>query len=142
MTQLHHQFNLSTPNVRSIAANPGDWGIDAFAGNLGGAITVWQSKYFMHVTTKKPVQQVEDSLDSVLKAAAKNGHTIASWILCIPSNMDGPMTAWWDTWTRAKEKEHGLVIQLWDETALRKKLLIAANTIGSFGPVGRVRVRS
>ncbi|MFD9396954.1 hypothetical protein ACFWBB_41350 [Streptomyces sp. NPDC060000] len=122
-TMIAQLAAATTPNVRSVAANPGDWGIDAFAGNLGGAITVWQSKYFMPVTTKKHVQQVEESLDNVLKAAVKNGHTIASWILCIPSSMDGPMTAWWDTWTKAREKEHSLVIQLWDETALRKKLL-------------------
>ncbi|MEV4942855.1 serine/threonine protein kinase [Streptomyces zaomyceticus] len=122
-TMIAQLAAATTPGVRSVAANPGDWGIDAFAGNLGGAITVWQSKYFMPATTKKHVQQVKDSLDNVLKAAIKNGHTIACWILCIPSSMDGPMTAWWDTWTKAQEKEHSLVIQLWDETALRKKLL-------------------
>lgn len=113
----------TTPGVRAIAANPGDWGIDAFTGNLGGSITVWQSKYFMPVTTKKHTQQVEESLANALKAAAKNGHTIASWILCVPSSMDGPMAAWWDKWKRTKENEHNLVIQLWDETSLRKKLL-------------------
>lgn len=113
----------TTPGVRSVAANPGDWGIDAFAGNLGGAITVWQSKYFMPATTKDHQQQIRKSLANALKAAAENGHTIASWILCIPSSMDGPTTAWWDKWKKAKENEHSLVIQLWDETGLRKKLL-------------------
>lgn len=39
--------SATNPNVRMIAANPGDWGIDAFAGDLGSAIVVWQSKYFM-----------------------------------------------------------------------------------------------
>ncbi|MFE4305713.1 serine/threonine protein kinase [Streptomyces sp. NPDC056891] len=113
----------TTPNVRAIAANPGDWGIDAFAGNLGGSITIWQSKYFMPNTTKRHKQQVEESLGNALKAAAANGHTIESWILCVPSSMDGPMAAWWDTWQKEMEKEHNLVIQLWDETALRRKLL-------------------
>ncbi|WP_344330440.1 serine/threonine protein kinase [Streptomyces globosus] len=113
----------TTPNVRAIAANPGDWGIDAFAGNLGGAITVWQSKYFMPITTKRHTQQVEESLGNALKAAAKNGHTIDSWILCVPSSMDGPMAAWWDAWHKKMEKEHSLVIQLWDATTLVRKLL-------------------
>ncbi|MGC9382677.1 hypothetical protein [Streptomyces sp. MH13] len=60
----------TTPNVRMIAANPGDWGVDAFAGDLGGAITVWQSKYFMPVTTTSHSQQIRDSLSHALKSAA------------------------------------------------------------------------
>ncbi|MEU9288083.1 hypothetical protein AB0D57_26110 [Streptomyces sp. NPDC048275] len=28
----------TTPGVRMIAANPGDWGVDAFAGDLGGEL--------------------------------------------------------------------------------------------------------
>ena len=40
--------------VRVIAANPGDWGIDVFLGELGGQITVWQSKYFFPEVTKGP----------------------------------------------------------------------------------------
>ncbi|MEU2068038.1 serine/threonine protein kinase [Streptomyces anulatus] len=69
--------SATNPNVRMIAANPGDWGIDAFAGDLGGAITVWQSKYFMPKTTTSQSDQ---------------------------------------------EKAHDLVIELWDETTLVKKL--------------------
>ncbi|MDX3528940.1 serine/threonine protein kinase [Streptomyces sp. ID05-39B] len=112
----------TTPNVRMIAANPGDWGIDAFAGDLGGTITVWQSKYFMPTTTSGHQQQIRESLANGLKAAAANDHTIAIWILCIPSSMDGPTAKWWDGWKKRKEKEHNIVIELWDETALVKKL--------------------
>ncbi|MFJ2671607.1 serine/threonine protein kinase [Streptomyces sp. NPDC087525] len=114
--------SATNPNVRMIAVNPGDWGIDAFAGDLGGSITVWQSKYFMPKTTTSQSQQIRDSLKNALKAAADNGHTITLWILCIPSSMDGPAAKWWDGWKKRKEKEHGLVIELWDETTLVKKL--------------------
>ena len=114
--------SATNPNVRMIAANPGDWGIDAFAGDLGGAITVWQSKYFMPITTKSQSQQIRESLANGLKAAAANDHTIAIWILCIPSSMDGPAANWWDGWKKKQEKEHDLVIELWDETMLRTKL--------------------
>ncbi|GAA2339952.1 hypothetical protein Scani_01970 [Streptomyces caniferus] len=114
--------SATNPNVRMIAVNPGDWGIDAFAGDLGGSITVWQSKYFMPKTTTSQSQQIRESLANGLKAAAANGHTITLWILCIPSSMDGPTTKWWDGWKKRKEKEHGLVIELWDETTLVKKL--------------------
>ncbi|RSO10042.1 serine/threonine protein kinase [Streptomyces sp. WAC 06783] len=115
--------NATTPNVRMIAAHPGDWGIDAFAGDLGGAITVWQSKYFMPMVTTSHSQQIRESLANGLKAAAANDHTIAIWILCIPSSMDGPAAKWWDGWKKRQEKEHGILIELWDETALVKKLL-------------------
>ncbi|MGW0995389.1 hypothetical protein ACWD5V_19200 [Streptomyces sp. NPDC002523] len=114
--------SATNPNVRMIAANPGDWGIDAFAGDLGGAITVWQSKYFMPITTTNQAQQIRESLANGLKAAAANGHTIERWILCIPSSMDGPATHWWDGWKKRQEKTHGIVIELWDETKLVKRL--------------------
>ncbi|AEY94312.1 serine/threonine protein kinase (plasmid) [Streptomyces hygroscopicus subsp. jinggangensis 5008] len=118
------------PGVRMIAANPGDWGIDAFGGDLGGAITVWQSKYFLHATTESHQQQIRKSFDSVLKAADKHGHRVESWILCIPSSMDGPTTRWWDGWKKRKEREHGLVIDLWDETALVERLgTLEADTV-------------
>ncbi|MER5934681.1 serine/threonine protein kinase [Streptomyces sp. NPDC002054] len=113
----------TTPNVRMIAANPGDWGVDAFAGDLGGAITVWQSKYFMPVTTAKHAQQIRDSFSHARQAAADHGYTIASWVLCIPSSMDGPAAKWWDGWQKKTERDHGVVIQLWDKTELVRRLL-------------------
>ncbi|MFJ2193977.1 serine/threonine protein kinase [Kitasatospora sp. NPDC087861] len=112
----------TTPNVRMIAANPGDWGVDAFAGDLGGEITVWQSKYFFPVTKAAHKQSIRDSFASVMKAAAAQGHTVAIWVLCIPSSMDGPTAQWWDRWKPKQEKDHGVVIRLWDETALLRAL--------------------
>ncbi|WP_236653302.1 serine/threonine protein kinase [Streptacidiphilus melanogenes] len=112
----------TTPNVRMISANPGDWGIDAFAGDLGGAITVWQSKYFHPATTAAHQQSIRDSFASALKAAEANGHKVEIWILCIPSSMDGPTAKWWDGWKKRQERDHGLVVRLWDETELRKAL--------------------
>jgi hypothetical protein len=39
-----------TTRVRRIRENPGDWGIDAFAGRLddGGEAAVWQAKFFIN----------------------------------------------------------------------------------------------
>ncbi|NGO08438.1 serine/threonine protein kinase [Streptomyces sp. HC44] len=112
----------TTPGVRMIAANPGDWGVDAFAGDLGGEITVWQSKYFWPTTDKNQQQQIRDSLKSVLATAAKKAHTVKMWILCIPSSMDGPTAAWWDSWKKRQEREHNIVIDLWDEIRLTRQL--------------------
>ena len=83
---------------------------------------MWQSKYFMPITTTNQSQQIRESLANGLKAAAANGHTIERWILCIPSSMDGPATHWWDGWKKRQDKTHGIVIELWDETKLVKRL--------------------
>jgi tetratricopeptide (TPR) repeat protein len=110
--------------VRMVAANPGDWGIDVFVGDLGGVVTVWQSKYFVpEVAGKAHQAQIRESFNSAVKNAAREGFTLTQWILCVPSSMDGPMTKWWDTWKRKKEREFGVVIDLWDETELRSLLI-------------------
>ncbi|ATL31499.1 serine/threonine protein kinase [Streptomyces formicae] len=112
----------TTPGVRMIAANPGDWGIDAFAGDLGGDITVWQAKYFWPTTKEGHQQQIRESLKSLLDTAAKKDHEVRMWILCIPSTMDGPTMAWWDRWKKRQERDHNLVIDLWDEVRLTRLL--------------------
>ncbi|MFJ9623117.1 tetratricopeptide repeat protein [Streptomyces sp. NPDC101181] len=114
--------STTNPNVRMIAANPGDWGIDAFAGDLEGVVTVWQSKYFMPTTTTNHSQQIRESLASGLKAAAVIGYTIERWILCIPSSMDGPAAHWWDGWKKRQEQTHDITVELWDETELIRRL--------------------
>jgi hypothetical protein len=109
--------------ARMVAANPGDWGIDVFVGNLGGAVTVWQSKYFIPEVNKSHQAQIRESFDSAVKNAAKEGFTLTQWILGVPSSMDGPTTKWWDTWKRKKQREFEVVIDLWDETELRSLLI-------------------
>jgi len=110
--------------ARMIAANPGDWGIDVFVGNLGGSVTVWQSKYFMpEVAGDSHQAQIRESFDSAVKNAAEQGFTLTQWILCAPSSMDGPTAKWWDRWKRKKERAFGVAIDLWDETELRSLLI-------------------
>lgn len=110
--------------ARMIAANPGDWGIDVFVGDLGGSVIVWQSKYFMpEVAGNTHQAQIRESFDSAAKNAAEQGFKLTQWILCVPSRMDGPTAKWWDRWKRKKERESGVVIDLWDETELRSLLI-------------------
>ena len=45
------------------------------------------------------------------------------WVLCVPASMDGPATKWWDGWKRRQERATGVVIELWDETELRRLLI-------------------
>ncbi|HZN15799.1 MAG TPA: hypothetical protein VFB78_16140, partial [Acidimicrobiales bacterium] len=38
---------IEHPDVENVRAAPGDWGIDAFIGDLAGSLAVWQAKYFL-----------------------------------------------------------------------------------------------
>ncbi|MGC7102797.1 hypothetical protein ACPZ19_49715 [Amycolatopsis lurida] len=107
-----------------VAANPGDWGIDVFVGDLGGRIVVWQSKYFMpEVAGSTHQAQIRDSFNSVVKKAADEKFVLQQWVLCVPSSMDAPTTKWWSGWKKRMETQHGVLIELWDETELRGLLL-------------------
>ncbi|MFF3932963.1 hypothetical protein [Streptomyces hirsutus] len=115
--------SATSPDARMVAANTGDWGVDAFAGDLGGAVTVWQTKYFRPVTSGSAHQaMIKESFQSLMKQAAQRGYTVQTWVLCIPSSMDGPTSKWWDTWKKTQEREHGLLIELWDETEITRRL--------------------
>lgn len=114
------------PGARMVAANPGDWGIDVLVGDLGGAVTVWQSKYFVPHVNKSHRTQIQESFHSAVDNANKKGFTLTRWILCVPSSMDAPTTKWWDGWKRQKERESKVVIDLWDETELRSLLISPA----------------
>lgn len=119
MTQL---VAAVLPGVRSITANPGDWGIDAFVGSLAGSsVAIWQAKYFIDGVDDSQKKQVRESFASAVKAAADNGYTLDSWVLCIPASMDAPTTKWWDGW-KSRQSKTKVTIELWDATALIKRL--------------------
>lgn len=110
--------------VAMVAANPGDWGIDVFVGDLGGQIVVWQSKYFMpEVAGSTRQAQIRESFNSAVENAAKEKFALHQWVLCVPSSMDAPTSKWWAGWKKRMEKQHGVLIELWDENELRGLLL-------------------
>src|SRR5438477_4645939 len=111
------------PGARSIAANPGDWGIDVLLGELSGLVVIWQSKYFWPLVNRSRQAQIRESFDSALRAAARNGYQVDQWVLCIPSSMDAPTAQWWDKWRARRHRETGVAIELWHEMALRNLLV-------------------
>lgn len=125
------------PGARMISANPGDWGIDAFVGDLGGEIVVWQSKFFYPLVSKKHQQEIRDSFKQVCRQAELRGYTLKQWVLCVPSDMDAPSAQWWDGWKRRNGKG-GLTIDLWDANRLRS-LLITPDAVNVrkhfYGPI-------
>jgi hypothetical protein len=103
--------------------NPGDWGIDVLVGDLHGQVTVWQAKYFIRGVGKNQKPQIANSFESALRAASAHGYTVARWVLCIPSSMDGPAMQWWQGWSDGRERATGVAIELWDETRLCELLI-------------------
>lgn len=125
--QMVTQLVASTlPGVRRIEADPGDWGIDAFVGSLddGGTAAIWQSKFFVDGVGESQKQQIRNSFDAAISAAVENGYELTSWILCLPCSLSPLATKWWDGWSKRKARKHpGLIIELWDETQLLRRLL-------------------
>jgi hypothetical protein len=111
------------PGARLIAANPGDWGIDVMVGELGGVVVVWQAKYFWPAVTRPKQDEIRRSFAAAVAAAAEHGYRLRRWILCVPSSLDGPTAQWWDRWRIRKQRETGIDIGIWDETALRTALV-------------------
>jgi hypothetical protein len=104
-------------------ANPGDWGIDVLVGDLNGAVTIWQAKYFRRGIGRGQLRQIEESFESAMRAAAREGHRVARWVLCVPVSMDGQARQSFDEWRAASQRRTGVRIDLWDDNALRDRLL-------------------
>jgi hypothetical protein len=111
------------PTAREVRANPGDWGIDTFVGELdGGTVHVWQSKYFIDGVATSQQNQIRDAFRSVTEAAGSRGFEVASWTLVIANTLDAPMTQWWDNW-RKRKPQRSVEIALWAEADIRSMLL-------------------
>jgi hypothetical protein len=108
---------------RMIFSNPGDWGIDVLVGDLSGQVSVWQTKYFMRGVGRAQIDQIRHSFSSAIRAAADHGYTVNMWVICIPTSMDGSALKWWFEWSKKMTEETSVVLQLWDETELRSRLL-------------------
>lgn len=107
-----------------VLANPGDWGIDAFAGDLEGAVAIWQAKFFFDGVADTQKEQIRDSFAAAMKAADENGHGVDAWTLAVPVDFDAPTTKWWQKWKRKVEKAKTVKIELWSLTEF-ESLLIA-----------------
>jgi len=114
-------------DAQLVRANPGDWGIDVLYGDLDGTVRIWQAKYFVNGVGKNQKSQIEDSFASAMKAAQREGHRVAAWVLCVPSSLDAPTRKWWSQWRADQQaKSPGVEIDLWDETVLRRHLMAPA----------------
>jgi len=107
---------IQHPTVRNLRPAPGDWGIDAFVGELDDQISVWQAKFFINEIGSAQKRQIREAFDQLMSKATEEGFTVHFWTLCIPIQMSPAETKWFDTWRRGKQREHaGLTIPpAWD----------------------------
>jgi hypothetical protein len=106
-----------------IRPHPGDWGIDVLVGDLRGRAFVWQAKFFIREFGPSQRDQVRASFRSAMAAAARLHHRVERWTLCVPCSMDAPSTRWWQDWSGRQRLEHGVQVELWDQTELIRLLL-------------------
>lgn len=116
-------MRLQYRSVRRVDANPGDWGLDVFVGEIDGTISVWQAKFFIDGFDDSQKAQVRDSFERAISCAKEEGHKLDGWTLCVPIDLDGKNLKWWNTWKKKKERENSIKIELWDRTELEGLLL-------------------
>ena len=118
--------SVANRNARHLEANGGDWGIDTYVGELdGGELAVWQAKYFPRGVGESQQAQIRASLTSVLKHAGEKGFTVAAWTLCLPCDLDPEAAVWWERFKKKEAARLGIEINLWNESALRTRLMSA-----------------
>jgi hypothetical protein len=120
VTQLAHVKH----KAMGVAARPGDWGIDAFAGELDGVVAIWQAKLFLGEVGDSQRKQIRDSFNSARKAADDHDHEVGAWTLCIPTDLDPEALTWWENWKKRQQRKHGVLIELWPATKLEGMLLL------------------
>ena len=109
-----------TVRVRRIREDPGDWGIDSFAGRLdeGSDAAVWQAKFFVNGVGGSQQNQIRSTFRMARESATKHGYKLVRWTLVIPVDLSNTETQWWDDWKARQEAEHGVAIELWDKHQL------------------------
>ena len=109
-------------DARDIRCSPGDWGIDVLLGDIGGVVSVWQAKYFIHAVGNAQKSQIRESFKTLMKRAEEQGFKVKAWTLCISCDLSPEETKWWEKWKKKAMRNHNLTIQLWDEGTIRTRL--------------------
>jgi hypothetical protein len=129
--------------MRVVEANPGDWGLDVTVGELDGIISVWQAKFFIDGIEESQKGQIRGSFKQVTKKAAEEGFSLNTWTLCVPVNLDPDALKWWTKWSKAREKETGIALELEAQADLETLLIApeASHVLRPLLPHGRPRPR-
>lgn len=98
-------YGAARSNVRGVRPAPGDWGIDAFVGDLAGEVASWQAKFFPDRVGDAQKEQIRESYKSAKKAASGHGYTIITWTLVLPIELSGEERSWRDKWVAAQKAD-------------------------------------
>ena len=122
---------LEYPTVRNLRSARGDWGIDAFVGELDDRVSVWQAKFFIGQIGDPQRRQIRESFGQLMKSASERGFVVTSWTLCIPILMAPEEANWFDAWrTKAGTAYPDVTITVpWDRDKLGS-LLFSPSGVG------------
>ena len=120
---MRRLVKLTYPSARNLDDRSGDWGIDTFHGDLdGGAIVVWQAKYFLNGVGPTQQAQIRESLKHLVAKSHELDITVSAWTLCISCRLTPEMTLWWDKYRRRQQRETGIEISMWDQDRVEDML--------------------
>ena len=115
---------LKHKNAKTIRPCPGDWGIDVLVGELtSGSCLIWQVKYFSNGIKKPQKEQIEESFEQLVKKSSEKSFKVDAWHLCLPCNLSAEELRWWETWSKKKKDETGILVKLIDHLAIEQLLL-------------------
>jgi hypothetical protein len=112
------------PTAAQVEGSGGDWGVDVFVGELGegGQIAIWQAKYFIHGIKGNQRRQIAEALETAVRKADDEGYRLLAWTLCVPCSLTPTEWRWWTRFRRDQEAALDIAIELWDETALARRV--------------------
>ncbi|WP_303862087.1 hypothetical protein [Alkalibaculum bacchi] len=103
----------------SVESYPGDDGIDIYV-QYNDTIVVYQCKFFITNMGDAQKNQVRKSYNTLMNSLHKD--RVIKWILCIPIKLTSKSHDWWIKWSSKKSQEHGITIELLDESNLISNL--------------------
>lgn len=108
--ELCTQLVLSEyPEAKPIGGS-GDEGVDAFVGDFGGKIKVFQSKYFIGRLNSSRRTEIKNSLKR-----ACDKHCVQEWVLCIPIDFTPKEQRWFEN---LKKSYENIAIDYWGKSKL------------------------
>ena len=109
-----HCVRANEPGARPIRPDPGDEGVDTFAGEFSTGVRVWQAKYFMSGIGQSQQAQIRDSWKTCIESSyAKR---LVSWTLCIPCELSIDEQKWWEQWKAKELKKQKVPMDIWTRT--------------------------
>jgi hypothetical protein len=90
-------------SAQPVKADPGDFGIDIFIGDMSEAIDVFQCKFFAKDFADVQKKQIRDSFKTAIETKE---YRMKSWTLCLPLNLTLGQHKWWAKWSSEQRRNN------------------------------------